>query len=130
MDPIEIQKINDILNLGKKYEIDADGMEAILIVASGIGCGYAFLAEILFDLFKNKTDVFEVQYGYPLYYEQDGKYVFNTETIFTDIFMRLNADIIPEIAEEENDYRLLFAAVGVSFYGTDVLFEEMDRLNK
>ncbi len=124
----ELQKITDIISLLESYgAANEEDMKYILGVSNATGCGFAILTEIIYDLYKDRPDDFEKKYGYALYSEQDGEIEYNSEVLFTDIFLRMNKDKIQEIIDDDNDYRYLFTMVGAPLFDTDVRVNKMEK---
>ncbi len=128
LDDIERKKLADIVELLGSYEVtDVSDRDYLLAISASTGCGYSILAEIVVDLYQDKPDVFEEEYGYPLYYEQNGEIDINSETLFTDIFLRMNKSKVKEISHETDNSKYILTMLGVSVYGTDIRFDDMPR---
>ncbi len=105
---------------------EEDDLYYIMAIAAASGCGYAFPAEIILDMYKDKPEIFENDYGYPLYYSADGEIIYNLDTLFLDIFLRINTEKIRKIIPEKDNIRYLLTLFGLSMYQTDIQFDEMD----
>ena len=128
LNEIDLMIFSDISSLLESYGITEDqDKEFILAAASASGCGHSILAEIIIDLYQDKPDLFKEKYGYPLYYEQDGEIIYNTETLFTDIFARTNKDKLKDIHYDYHDMYYVMTMLGYSMYGTDIKFDDMSR---
>ncbi len=126
LDEIDYMKVDDISALMESYGLTEDkDREYILAAASASGCGHSILAEIIINLYQDKPDLFEEEYGYPLYYERDGDIDYNSETLFTDIFLRINKNRLKEIHYDTYDSQYVMTMLGINVYGTDIKFDDM-----
>ena len=128
LDEIEQKKLADILTLLKSYGITQENdIEYLLAVAKGMGCGFSILAEVIIDLYQDKPDLFKEEYGYPLYYEQDGEIFYNTETLFMDIFARIKKAKLKDINHTVSNEVFILTYFGYDMHRTSIPFVDMPR---
>lgn len=123
---IELKKVKTLLQIFENYGIDSSNrIDYLLTIAANSGCGHAVLTNILCDLYKDNPEEFEKEYGYPLYYEEDGNIIYNFEVIFTDMFLSMNKDDLDRLDYQTYDSTFVMTMLGYSLYETDLSFQEM-----
>ena len=55
-------------------------------------CSYADIANVIIDRYKNVPDLFERDFGFPLYIELGGNKMFNTDELLVDMYTRINSN--------------------------------------
>ena len=55
-------------------------------------CSYADIANLIVDRYKNVPDLFERDFGFPLYVESGGNKILNTDELLVDMYTRINSN--------------------------------------
>ena len=88
------QKYNNIVRVMHQHGIyDNDEMILCAQAFADVGCGYAAITNIIFDLYKDSSILFESSYGFPMYYLDDqNRKIYNYEPILLDCYLTIMGD--------------------------------------
>ena len=82
-------KYNSLVDVFNSHGVnDIVDIYMICKKAAEQGCGYAAIANELYDTYKDNPERFEQVYGYPLYHTDEyGNTIYNYESIFMDAYL-------------------------------------------
>ena len=87
--PEYIRLKNKLISQGMNI---ADATKTLDAINTTGVCSYANIANVIIDRYKNVPDLFERDFGFPLYIELGGNRILNTEELLVDMYTRINSN--------------------------------------